>query len=157
VQSDVGRGTTFKIYVPRAHEEGARAARGGETILLVEDDDHVREFATRALEKRGYRVLGARYGDEAIAIARDLEEPIELLLSDVLMPQMGGGDTARAIREVRPNIKVLYMSAYPDALITLEAELGQGAVLLPKPFSPDDLERRVRELLDDHVPALATT
>jgi nitrogen-specific signal transduction histidine kinase/CheY-like chemotaxis protein len=155
VYSELGRGTTFKIYVPRAHAEGSRAVRGRETILVVEDDDNVREFAVRALEKRGYRVLPARYGDEAIRVARSADQPIDLVLTDVLMPKMGGGDTARAVREIWPNIRVLYMSALPDALVTLEAELGQGAILLPKPFSPEELEHRVREVLDDSVPVLA--
>jgi PAS domain S-box-containing protein len=160
VYSEVGRGTTFNIFVPRAVEDGGllggaqEKGPGGETILLVEDDTAVRDFAAKALEAYGYRVLTARYGDEAIAIARDFLDPIDLMLTDVYMPHMGGGQAARAVRELRPAIKVLYMSAYPDN-VTLEAELGSHIALLSKPFSPEELEQKVRELLDETAPAAA--
>ncbi|MGH7555956.1 MAG: ATP-binding protein, partial [Longimicrobiales bacterium] len=155
VYSEVGHGTTFKIYVPRAVEQGAGVdGPGGETILVVEDDTQVRDFAARVLEERGYHVLTARYGDEAIAIAKESNRHIDLLLADVFMPHLSGGETAVAVRELRPAVKVLYMSAYPDS-VTLEAELGSNIALLPKPFSPEDLERVVREVLDGLAPTLA--
>jgi PAS domain S-box-containing protein len=155
VYSEVGHGTTFKIYVPRAVEQGAGVdGPGGETILVVEDDTQVRDFAARVLEQRGYHVLTARYGDEAIAIAKESNRHIDLLLADVFMPHLSGGETAVAVRELRPAVKVLYMSAYPDS-VTLEAELGSNIALLPKPFSPEDLERAVREVLDGLAPTLA--
>jgi two-component system cell cycle sensor histidine kinase/response regulator CckA len=158
VDSEIGRGTTFRIYVPRASEERqlqeteGDASPGVQSVLLVEDDTTVREFAMKVLEARGFHVLAARYGDEAVALAHHYDGDIGLLLTDVVMPQMDGGETARAVRRARPAIRVLYMSAHPDAGNNLEARLGESCVLLAKPFSADELVQRVQDVLD--APAL---
>jgi PAS domain S-box-containing protein len=156
VYSERGRGTRFKIYLPRVDAVAetvfapeALASRGGaETILLVEDEDAVRALASKILETRGYRVTSARTGDEAIELARVAAEPFHLLVTDMVLPGIGGAEIAARIRERFPEIKVLYASGYSDAVILKRGHYERGAAFLEKPFSAAALSRKVREVLD---------
>jgi PAS domain S-box-containing protein len=158
VESAPGRGTTFRIYFPRVEQEvpgpaGAveaiDPARGRETILLVEDEPAVRGLVHETLRLHGYTVLEARHGIEALLTSAKYVEPIHLLLTDVVMPQMSGPEVAEKILTVRPGIKVLYMSGYPDHPVFDQGGVSRQAGFLPKPFSPHVLAQKVREVLDD--------
>ena len=158
VSSEVGRGSTFTVYLPRiaaGHEEEPGGAldsseetlKGGETILLVEDEEVVKELTRLTLADYGYRVLVASDGEEAIALAAGHEGPIHLLLTDVVMPQMSGREVAERIVAGRPDTKVVFMSGYTDN-IEVRGMGGGESPLLPKPFSAEDLALMVREVLD---------
>jgi PAS domain S-box-containing protein len=153
--SEPGQGTAFKIYLPRAHgpaevtQENSRRLIGGEeTILLVEDEALVREFAVRTLKDRGYTVLIAGNGVEALAVEAAYGGTINLLFTDVVMPQMGGKALADRVVLERPGIKVLYASGYTDQAITHHGSLDEGVKFLQKPYTPSSLSRKVREALD---------
>jgi CheY-like chemotaxis protein len=157
VESAPDRGTTFRIYFPRVEQEvpgptGAveaiDPARGRETILLVEDEPAVRGLVHETLRLHGYRVLEARHGIEALLTSAKYAEPIHLLLTDVVMPQMSGPEVAEKILTVRPGIKVLYMSGYPDHPVFDQGGVSRQTGFLPKPFSPHVLAQKVREVLD---------
>jgi PAS domain S-box-containing protein len=160
VYSEIGKGTTFKIYLPRvaAAEEGVpqvaavhevhRVEPGTETILLVEDEANLRYLARQYLEKQGYRVIEAADGAVAMQIAVAHEAVIHLLLTDVIMPGMNGRELAQRISEIRPNVKVLYMSGYTENVVGHNGTLDAGVRLLQKPFNLRDLKRIVREVLD---------
>ncbi|GAB4459396.1 MAG: response regulator [Anaerolineae bacterium] len=158
VYSEVGHGTTFKVYLPRIEAsaediEPKRAAveagRGWETILLVEDEDMVRDLAQRALFNKGYKVLTAKHGEEARQICATYQGPIHLLLTDVVMPGgMSGSQLAKTLVSLRPEMKVLYMSGYTENAIVHHGVLDPGIAFLPKPFVPDDLVYKVREVLE---------
>jgi PAS domain S-box-containing protein len=158
VYSEVGHGTTFKIYLPcvaSATERGVQRVevdglpRGAETVLLVEDEISVRALAARVLRAQGYAVIEAANGDEALALAHDRGEAgIDLLLTDVIMPQIGGRELAARLKALLPQVKVLYMSGYTDDAIVHHGRLEPGIVFLHKPFSPAALARKVREVLD---------
>jgi PAS domain S-box-containing protein len=161
VYSEVGRGTTFKIYLPRVPsvEEHAmhpvttpaqfqKVEPGTETILLVEDEANLRYLARQYLEKQGYRVIEAADGAVAMQIAVAHEGIIHLLLTDVIMPGMNGRELAQRISEIRPNVKVLYMSGYTENVIGTDGTLDAGVRLLQKPFNLRDLKSKVREVLD---------
>ena len=157
VYSEPGRGTTFKVYLPRVDEapQAVRAAtpaaappRGHETILLVEDAEALREVIRETLEERGYTLLVAAEGEEALDLARQHQEPIELLLTDVVMPKLGGADLAKRLKALRPGIRVLHMSGYTNGAISQGGVLAEGVALLEKPFTSDKLARVVREVLD---------
>jgi PAS domain S-box-containing protein len=157
VYSELGRGTTFKIYLPRMHEtahavEPHPAPRdilsGTETVLVVEDEEGVRALARRVLEMRGYTVLEAGHGGEALLLGERRQEPIHLLLTDVVMPRMSGHELANRLAALHPEIKVLYLSGYTDQVIVRHGVLEPGVFLLQKPFSPQALAHKVREVLD---------
>src|SRR3954447_18558922 len=160
VDSEVGRGTAFKIYLPRVAAPGEQATRiataggsqrvepGSETILLVEDEANLRYLARQYLEKQGYRVIEAADGAVAVQIAVAHESVIHLLLTDVIMPGMNGRELAQRITEIRPNVKVLYMSGYTENVIGENGTLDAGIRLLQKPFNLRDLKSMVREVLD---------
>jgi PAS domain S-box-containing protein len=160
--SEVGRGTTFKVYLPAAGlaGEGARAplvsetvAGGSETILLVEDEDAVRKLAAHALRARGYDVIETRDGEEALRVAARHEGTIALVISDVVMPRLGGPDLVARLSGSRRDLRVLFMSGYTDnAMLHREGPNG-GVALLGKPFTLDALVRKVREILDAPAPA----
>ena len=160
VNSEVGKGTTFKIFLPRVASAGETAAQvaagaeaqnvepGTETILLVEDEVNLRYLALQYLEKQGYRVIEAADGAVAMQIAVAHEGVIHLLLTDVIMPGMNGRELAQRISEIRPNVKVLYMSGYTENVIGQNGMLEAGVRLLQKPFNLRDLRTIVREVLD---------
>jgi PAS domain S-box-containing protein len=160
VHSELGRGTTFKIYLPRVASTGEastqvaapvqdrKVERGRETILLVEDEANLRYLARQYLEKQGYRVIEAADGAVAVQIAVAHEGTIHLLLTDVIMPGMNGRELAQRICEIRPNVKVLYMSGYTENVIGHNGMLEASTRLLQKPFNLRDLKNIVREVLD---------
>jgi signal transduction histidine kinase len=157
VESAPGRGTTFRVYFPRVEQEvsgltGAVKAidpvRGRETILLVEDEPAVRGLVHETLRLHGYTVLEARHGIEALLTSAKYVGPIHLLLTDVVMPQMSGPEVAEKLLTVRPGIKVLYMSGYPDHPVFDRGGVSRETGFLPKPFSPQVMAQKVREVLD---------
>src|SRR5580698_5671349 len=160
VYSEIGKGTTFKIYLPRVasmEEPAAMVATpielqkvepGTETILLVEDEANLRYLARQYLEKQGYKVIEAADGAVAMQIAVAHEAVIHLLLTDVIMPGMNGRELAQRISEIRPNVKILYMSGYTENVIGHNGMLDAGVRLLQKPFNLRDLKSKVREVLD---------
>ncbi len=156
VYSEPGKGSTFKIYLPRVDEppeqlrekaSGDELLRGSETILLVEDEEEVQKLAVRVLERQGYRVLSARNGDEALLICEEHKDPIHLMLTDVVMPGMNGQELAERLRPFHPKMKVLYMSGYTDNAIVLHGVLREGVHYIQKPFTVEALARKVREVL----------
>ena len=160
VYSEPGQGTTFKIYLPRIQAQAeaftptvpAPLRGGSETILMVEDDDKVREVALRTLRERGYIVLEAANGWEALRAAEDKNAAIALLLTDIVMPHMGGRELVERLRTLRPEIKVLYTSGYAEQAIVHQGTLDRGVAFLPKPFDSTSLARKVREVLDAPPP-----
>ena len=157
VESLPERGTTFKIFLPRIEETAeASAAKSGpdrelsgtETVLLVEDDPGVRAFGVRVLRERGYTVIEARGGAEALSLAGRHAGPIHLVVSDVVMPGMSGRDMAERLAVQRPGTKILYMSGYTDDAISRHGVLDPGTAFLQKPFTPDALVRTARSVLD---------
>jgi two-component system cell cycle sensor histidine kinase/response regulator CckA len=157
VYSEPGQGSTFKIYLPRVEEEAeavrevqAPSARlsGSETVLVVEDDDMVLGLTRNILRRYGYTVLEARNGEEAMRVASEHQGPIQLMLTDVVMPEMSGRQLAYKLHVERPEMKVLYVSGYTDNAIVHHGILDEGIPFLQKPFSPEVLARKVREVLD---------
>jgi CheY-like chemotaxis protein len=156
VYSEPNLGTTFKIYLPRvsedvaspeAAERPAAEYRGTETVLVVEDDEAVRSFLVRVLRCQGYTVEVCGRPAEALALSDRHPEPIHLLVTDVIMPQMGGAELARQLQSRRA-IKVLFISGYTENAIVHHGELDVGVNLLTKPFSAEDLAVAVRRVLD---------
>jgi PAS domain S-box-containing protein len=158
VDTALGKGTSIKIYFPRVDATPAelresvspRAAAGAraETILLVEDDPHVRTLIRTILEQFGYEVLEAQNGGDALLICEDQSQPIHLLLTDVIMPRMSGAQLAERLKPIRPTMKVLFMSGYADDSIVHQGLLKPGVAFLQKPITPETLTRKVREVLD---------
>lgn len=157
VDSEPGKGSTFKVYLRRADDrreipdkEGpfAEDLRGEKTILVVEDEESIRNLAIEILGLYGYAVLSAGNGEEALQIAEAHQGEISLLLTDVVMPRMGGRELYNRIRRQRPDIRVLYMSGYTDDAIVHQGVLNQGTAFLQKPFSPISLAKKVKEVLD---------
>lgn len=157
VYSEVGKGTTFKVYLPRVDSEidVIRAAepiatvRGTETVLLVEDNEQVRVLARTILRKSGYLVIEARNAGEALLHAEKHPGTIHILLSDVVMPQMSGPELAHRLASVRPSMKVLCMSGYTDDAIVRHGIIEEQIAYLQKPFTPETLTMKMREVLDD--------
>ncbi len=158
VYSELGQGTTLKVYLPRVNdpvatlpsEETTRdVRRGTETVLLVENAAPLRALAKEFLKSSGYAVMEADNGKEALQIARAFSGPIDLLLTDVIMPGMGGKQLAEQLTSLRPPTKVLYMSGYPDDAVVKSGLLGRGTVFLEKPFTREVLLRKVRQALDE--------
>ena len=161
VYSEPGRGSTFKVYLPALSSRArdvvdADAAPppppqtdgGHETLLLVEDDEQVRRLAQRVLERLGYTVLVACDGGDALRVATMFAEQIELLVTDVVMPVMGGRAVAAELRRLRPDVQVVYMSGYTDDAVMQAGALEAGATFLQKPLTPQSLARAVRAALD---------
>ncbi|NUQ73188.1 MAG: PAS domain S-box protein [Polyangiaceae bacterium] len=157
IDSEHGRGATFKIYLPALEDRAEQPAsmrqafdlpRGDETILLVEDDDAVRKLTARLLETQGYAVIAARDGEEGLRLADAHEGPIHLLLSDVIMPRMGGPRLAECLWRSRPDIKVLFISGYTHDTALRDGVLPSGVELLQKPFTLEAVTRKVREVLN---------
>jgi CheY-like chemotaxis protein len=162
VSSTPGEGTTFCIYFPRVDEPAytdhvgpidATSNRGAETILIAEDEDGVRHVLTQMLRDQGYTVFPANGGAEALQLAQNHTGPLDLLVSDVMMPRMSGPELAQRLRDVRPGVKVLFVSGYTDSQIVREGELAPGTDFLQKPFTREQLASKVREVLrPGHVP-----
>lgn len=159
VVSEPGHGTSVKLYLPRVagHETAApieaavHSSRGTETVLLVEDDDAVRNLVKVALETQGYHLLVAASGEEAMQIARAFNGRIDLLITDVVLPELNGKETARRLHKKQPGMLVLFMSGYTDVSLN-QLEDSQARVhFLAKPFTPSALNRRVRDLLDNRL------
>jgi two-component system cell cycle sensor histidine kinase/response regulator CckA len=157
VYSEVGRGTTFKVYLPRVDENAqeyrqatdtGEVLQGTETILLAEDEEIVRTLAREILESYGYQVLEAANGGAALLICERHTGAIDLLITDVIMPEMSGRELSERLSQLRPAMKVLYMSGYTDDAIIHQGVLDTGANFIQKPFSPDALAQKVREVLD---------
>lgn len=161
VYSEVGRGTTFKIYMPRVvgeevvpvnAPEVSVSLTGTETVLVVEDEPQVRLIATEILRANGYKVLEAYNGEEALRVAESFHDEIHLLVTDVVMPQMGGVELAKHIQKVRPDVKVLYVSGYTENTVVHHGVQGDNLLFLAKPYTPMALAKRVREVLDAEQP-----
>ncbi len=155
VQSRPGLGTTFKIYLPRVVEavaavEAGPPARlqGSETILVVEDDEMVRQLIADALGLYGYKILAAGKGDEALLLGEQHQEPIHLVLTDVVMPQLSGRELAERLGRLHPEMQVLYMSGYSEEIVGQSGALEEGAPFIQKPFTPGVLVQKVRRVLD---------
>jgi CheY-like chemotaxis protein len=157
VYSEEGVGTTFKIYLPRSANDAERQPHagksepipsGGETVLLVEDEAGVRELARLVLQRQGYSVLEATEPQEALRLVETHTGPIHLLLTDVVMPGMSGKALAETLTGMIPDLKVLFMSGYPDQVIAHHGVLEAGIAFLQKPFNPMALARNVRKVLD---------
>ena len=157
VDSGLGKGTTFRIYLPRVDEvvgeveekEVSGLPRGNETILVVEDEEEVRKLTARILRKQGYNVLEASQGKEAFSLCEEQEGPIHLMVTDVLMPGLTGAELAKRFTQLYPEMKVLYMSGYTSDRFAIGHEnLEKGMEFIQKPFSIDRLAKKIREVLD---------
>jgi PAS domain S-box-containing protein len=163
VYSEPGTGTTFKVYLPRAEEtrrsfvSPVRPVRrvGAETILLVEDDEEVRQVATRILRKNGYRVLEASNGAEALKVCEAESLPVDLIVTDIVMPEMGGSELAERIRETQPDARILFTSGYTEDAVVRQSFLQEGEAFMEKPFTPALLSQKAKEMLagDGYAPA----
>ena len=159
VYSQPGQGATLKVCLPRyaADDKALKekptpmptsGPRGTETILVVEDEDIVRRMVCRILQTHGYEVIATASGGEALALIGESDQEIDLLLTDVIMPQMNGKELRDRMRELRPETKALYMSGYADSIIARHGVLDDDAGFIQKPFSLWDLTKKVREALD---------
>jgi PAS domain S-box-containing protein len=159
VYSEPGQGSTFRIYlprvevaevdaVPRARPDLAPAPGGSETILLLEDEDSLREVIREFLEEAGYSVIECAGAEQALAAVESSDQPLDLMLTDVVMPHMSGPQVAERARLRRPGLKVVYMSGYTDAAISHHGVLDPGTEFLAKPFTEDAIRRKIREVLD---------
>ncbi len=156
VYSEVGVGTTFKVYLPQCEEPvsemmrrspAAEVPMGAGTVLLVEDEDDVRLLTRRALQRQGYTVLEARHGGEALKVWAKHKGTIDLMISDVVMPEMNGGELARRLLQEQPDLKVLFLSGYTDSAVLRANLLEEGRAFLQKPFTPRLLSRKVHEVM----------
>jgi two-component system cell cycle sensor histidine kinase/response regulator CckA len=166
VDSEPGQGAQFKVYLPLVQEAIETPEyrlldvvndSGSETILLAEDSEPLRELICTILRNQGYTVLDARDGAEALRIANRQSDPIHLLIADVIMPGMGGHELSENLRSLRRDLKVLYVSGYTDDTIFRHGMSDASVTILPKPFTPRELSRKVRAVLDagkdDRVPS----
>jgi CheY-like chemotaxis protein len=156
VYSEPGRGTTFKVYLPRVDAEvevlaptiAPTTLRGKETVLLVEDEEQVRTVVAGFLRRQGYHVIPAQNAGEALLLCEKHPGKIDLLLTDVVMPQMSGPELAKRLATIRPEARVLCMSGYTDDSIVRHGVLETGVAFVQKPITPALLTRKVREVLD---------
>ena len=166
VDSEPGKGSSFRVYLPQVKVERSaahpvaippRIHRGTETVLLVEDAEPLRKLAHSLLEQNGFRVLTAESGIDALKIVEGVQDPIHLLLTDVIMPVMNGRALAEQLVLMRPGLKVLYMSGYTHSAIAEHGVLEPGTYLLQKPFTEETLLQKVREVLDAGAPGQAAS
>jgi len=161
VYSEPGKGTTFKVYLPETDAKAVAltvpgatrplAAVGVETILLAEDEEPLRTLTAKLLERYGYVVIAATSAHEALRIAADNSRRIDLLLTDLIMPELSGAAVAERVSEIVPGVKILFMSGYADDMVVRDGILAPGAAFLEKPFSATDLAAKVRATLDTEV------
>lgn len=156
LESDVGSGTAFTIYFPRFRgvaetttaQEKPLPLLGRETVLVVEDEEQLLSLATQVLKEQGYTVLSARSPGDAVLLCTRARDPIDLLITDVVMPEMNGKELSDQIRKIRPGIKVMFMSGYTETVVPLRDIVESGSDFLQKPFTPSTLARKIREVLD---------
>jgi two-component system cell cycle sensor histidine kinase/response regulator CckA len=157
VYSEVGKGTVFKVYLPQAPTAAKTAhlsathksvASGNETILLVEDDPGVQELAKDILEMNGYAILTATNGSAALKIFAEQKDKISLVLTDVVMPEMGGPELVKRLQKLRPDLKVLFTSGYPDRAVVHNGSLTPNVNFIQKPYAAASLATKVRDILD---------
>jgi CheY-like chemotaxis protein len=159
VYSEQGKGTTFKIYLPRVNEPLEEVGkevlkeelpRGNETILIVEDEEEVRKLAAKILERQGYRILETSNGNDALVACEKHKSSIHLMLADIVMPGMSGSELAKLLKPLYPETKILYMSGYTDDAIVRHGVLEKGVNYIQKPFTMEELAKKVRKVLDNH-------
>jgi two-component system cell cycle sensor histidine kinase/response regulator CckA len=157
VYSEPMQGSTFKVYLPGTEKEASRESKeqyiakglgGSETVLIVEDDSNVRKLLRNSLKKKGYRILEAENGENALRVGQTHDGSIDLILTDVVMPKMSGKELAKRMEKIDPHVKVIFMSGYTDDAIVKHGILPQGQQYIQKPFTPNSLVRKVREVLD---------
>jgi signal transduction histidine kinase/CheY-like chemotaxis protein/CHASE3 domain sensor protein len=156
VYSEPERGTTFKIYLPKSNTIAPISRQspiqnrrvGPETILLVEDDLEVRQVAMRILKQNGYRVLEAGNGADALRICEDEGDDVDLIVTDIVMPEMGGSELAKKVRELKPEARILFTSGYTEDAVVRQSLLHAGEAFIEKPFTPGSLTKKTREILD---------
>ncbi|MGD9899409.1 MAG: transporter substrate-binding domain-containing protein [Calditrichaceae bacterium] len=160
VDSQAGEGTTFRVYFLKADEMVSNTSENGkisennlngsETILVVEDEERVRQVICETLRERGYRVLESPDGDQALLVGKRYKQHIDLLLTDVVMPKMNGRELVENLHPIRPDTRILYMSGYTDDAIVHQGKLNPGTEFIQKPFTPLALVRKIRSVLDNH-------
>jgi two-component system cell cycle sensor histidine kinase/response regulator CckA len=154
ISSEPGLGTTVKVFLPRTGDAESVAAeapaslRGDETVLVVEDEDSVRELMWKILTEHGHTVLEARHGKDALTVAASHPHPIQLVVTDVVMPEMGAVELAEQLLAERPDIKILFVSGYTSDEVVRRGISRQELAFIRKPFTAEDLMRKVREVLD---------
>jgi DNA-binding response OmpR family regulator len=155
-QSELGAGTTFFVYLPRVEESAEESspatsqpneAGGCETVLLVEDEESVRELVRLTLAARGYKVLEAENGECGLRVAEEFKDDIDILITDVVMPGIGGRELAKRLVALRPSTCVLYLSGYTEDAVITHGGLGPSTAFLQKPFTLQNLAKKVREVL----------
>ncbi|HEV7366664.1 MAG TPA: ATP-binding protein [Gemmatimonadales bacterium] len=157
VSSEPGLGTTVKVFLPRVEAEepvpveAPTSVEGDETVLVVEDEDGVRELLWKILTEHGHTVLEARHGRDALTVAGEYTHPIHLLVTDVVMPEMGAGELAEQLLSQRPEMKVLFISGYTNDEVVRRGVKQMEAAFIQKPFTPEDLMRKVREVLEERT------
>jgi CheY-like chemotaxis protein len=161
ISSAIGKGTTFKIYFPLVEEDVDESARpvenmalprGTEAVLVVEDEPSLRHLACSVLKAQGYEVLSAANGQEGLRVARDIkEQPLRLVITDVVMPHMGGKVMAEWLKATYPDIKILFTSGYNDEFVAPNGTIEAGIDFLAKPYTPATLTRKVRTMLDNET------
>jgi len=159
VSSQLGQGASFRVYFPRIDARPVRDSvgkpvpvtlHGGETVLVVEDQEDVRRLIRTILESYGYHILEANNGNETLHLAEENSSEIHLLLTDVILPGMNGKTLSEHMRSLVPKLRILFMSGYPEDVISRRGVLEQDVAYLPKPFSPESLAIKVREVLTGH-------
>ncbi len=157
VYSEPGMGTTFKVYLPRIDDDTETATvaekkeeiiTGNETVLVVEDENDVRALICEALHKHGYRILEAPHGGIALSLCEEYKKPIDLVITDIVMPHMSGGEFVQNMARIHPEAKVLYISGYTSTAIVQKGLLGSETPFLQKPFTPSLLLKKIRHILD---------
>jgi two-component system cell cycle sensor histidine kinase/response regulator CckA len=156
VYSEPGKGTTFKIYLPRVLKEAGNFVtavqpempRGQETILLVEDEEMVRKLSREILEQQGYKILQAADGVEGLRVCQEFAGPIDLMITDVVMPHISGGELAKKVASIRPEMRMLFMSGYTNDAIVRHGILDEHLSFIQKPFTPEALALKAREVID---------
>jgi CheY-like chemotaxis protein len=155
-QTEVGAGSTFYVYLPRVEESAEekspaktqpQEAGGSETVLLVEDEESVRELVRLTLASRGYKIIEAENGECGLRAAETCKDHIDILITDVVMPGMGGRELAKRLLAIRPDLSVLYLSGYTEDTVITQGVLGPNIAFLQKPFTLQNLAKKVREVL----------
>jgi len=158
IYSEPGKGTTFKVYLPVVKGDADQEEKeqnpvgdlsGSETVLIVEDNDSLRNFVQKVLYIYGYRTLNAENGEDALRVCKEHDGQIDLMITDVVMPKMGGREAAKRLQPLYPRMKVIYMSGYTDNAIVHHGVLEPGLNFLEKPFTPEGLARKVRKAIDN--------